>query len=48
MYRENWKNGMNLVHWVYLLNDVIGVNGAILIYVDEWDEFWQMWGVFSE
>ena len=26
-----WKNGMNLVNGVYLFNEVIGVNGVILM-----------------
>ena len=30
---------MNLVNGVYLLNEVIGVNGVILMYGDDWDEF---------
>ena len=30
---------MNLLNGVYLLNAVIGVNGVILMYGDDWDEF---------
>ena len=30
---------MNLLNGVYLLNEVIGVNGVILMYGDDWDEF---------
>ena len=31
MYRVNWKNGMNLVNGLYLVNEVRGVNGVICL-----------------
>ena len=37
VYRENWKNGMNLVNGVHLLKELIGVNRVISMYGVNWE-----------
>ena len=37
MYRVNWKNVMNSVNGLYLVNEVIGVNGVIWMYRVNWE-----------